>query len=252
MSADILPFCRLQLYLPSSRTARLLNGAPAPGLLFKQLHAALHLAHKYQCPDVETRVLFTLQKYYTSNFPEYAMYRDDALRPALVRPPPEAAIAAVNIARLTKTPSMLPYALYLAANQEGEMLDGYARRDGSIEQLSVHDLRLCIDARGALAREMASLVKHVFSTTSKAGCRTPNACTARLDVILQSVELRTPWQISVLQPHADGVDDWTGPDGLCMICKRVMLQREVEAQGAAWKLLPEIFGFTPQECGFQV
>ena len=62
-----------------------------------------------------------------------------------------AAIAAVNIARLTDMPSMLPFALYLVCTLEGSAIDGYERRDGSVEHLSAQDLKLCMNARGALA-----------------------------------------------------------------------------------------------------
>ena len=41
---------------------------------FAELHAAIHLAHKYQCPDVETRALSVLKRYYTSHFAEYVRY----------------------------------------------------------------------------------------------------------------------------------------------------------------------------------
>ena len=230
---------------------RLRRGALTPGSLFSQFHAALHLAHKYQCADVETRVLFVLKKYYTANFAGCDMnHNDESLKFTPVCPPPQAAIAAINIARLAQTPSMLPYAMYLAANQEGRMMDGYKRRDGSVEHLSAEDLRQCIDARGALAREMASLVKHVFDPIESAGCKTTNACAETRAVIFDSVELNVPGDISVLQPYTDCIDEWTDLNDLCGPCRRGMLERDVEARRAVWKSLPGIFGLKAEECGF--
>ena len=68
--------------------------AGVPECHFEQLHAAFHLAHKYQCNDVEARILFVLKKYYTSDFTEHDGYA--ASKYTLLPPPPRAAIAAVT------------------------------------------------------------------------------------------------------------------------------------------------------------
>ncbi|KAI1795345.1 hypothetical protein LXA43DRAFT_992385 [Ganoderma leucocontextum] len=203
----------LQYLIPCSDLV-LIKGVPAPGCVFTQLHAAIHLAHKYQCPDVETRVLFILKKYYTANFTEHDVY--DAFKFALFRP----------------------------------MIDGYKRRDGSVEYLSAEDLRLCIDARGALAGELASLVKYVFALTPSAGCRTTRTCAAAREAILENVELNAPREFNVLQSYAECIEEWADVHDLCKVCMRGMLEREVEERRRVWKMLPEIFDLTPEDCGF--
>ncbi|PIL26524.1 hypothetical protein GSI_12282 [Ganoderma sinense ZZ0214-1] len=239
-----------QYLIPCFPLPVLLEGVPVPASVFARLHAALHLAHKYQCPEVETRALFTLKKFYTANFTQYDVF--DSTEFAFIRPQPEDSVAAVNIARLTQTPSMLPYALYLAATLEGEMMDGYKRRDGSVEHLSAEDLRRCIDARGPLAREHAAVIRHVFRATFRApGCRTPSACAAMENVMLHDVEENALGRFNVLQSYVEAIEEWVLGGGLCKLCKTAMLARDVEARRRVWSLLPGMFGLTTKECGFE-
>ncbi|PIL26527.1 hypothetical protein GSI_12285 [Ganoderma sinense ZZ0214-1] len=237
-------------YLITCLDLSLSKAGPVRRASFAQLHAAFHLAHKYQCPDVEARALFALKKYYTANFTQYTSF-DEVEISSLRKPPMRASIAAVNIARLTETPSMLPYALYLAATCEGCMVDGYKRRDGSVEYLSSEDLRSCIDVRGALAREHASLVKCAFSLRApSAGCRTPGVCPTAREEILSDVELNAPGTFDVLYSYAEYIKDWGEVDDLCGVCRRGMLDREAQERRRVWKLLPGIFLLNAGKCGF--
>ncbi|KAM5539604.1 hypothetical protein V8D89_006713 [Ganoderma adspersum] len=249
----------LQFLIPCSPLPVLLGGFPVPASRFQQLHATLHLAHKYQCADVETTALFTLKKYYTPNFTRYNTFDDVEL--AFIPPQDEDAVAAVNIARLTRTPSMLPYALYWTAMLEGGMVDGYARRDGTVEHLSPDDLRLCIDARGALTRELAALVKHVFGTGvgvshRGVGCKTRTACAYAQESFLRRVErdARDRGQFDVLRSYAVNIEEWAEGDDdgptLCRACKSAMLAWDAEGRRAAWSRLPGVFGLDGKECGF--
>lgn len=66
---------------------------------------------------------------------------------------PNYAIGAVNIARLTDTPEILPLALYMCYRQRGGVLDGWRREDGTVEYLDMADLRRCLNACDPLAKE---------------------------------------------------------------------------------------------------
>ncbi|KAI1795347.1 hypothetical protein LXA43DRAFT_992392, partial [Ganoderma leucocontextum] len=237
----------LQYLMPCS-ALRLRFGVPMCD--FSELHAAIRLAHKYQCADVETRALLLLKKYYTSHFTEYDMY--DPSRSALSPPSRSAAIAAVNIARLTEKPSMLPFALYLVCNSPRRMVDGYERRDGSIEYLTAEDLKLCIVARSILAWELASLIKHVYTLTPSTGClrKTTGQCITAREDILEVAERNARGQCNVFEFHRDSIEDWLSDFSLCRVCKREMLAREVQERRRVWMLLPEMFGLTADKCGF--
>ena len=43
---------------------------------------------------------------------------------------------------------------------------------------------------------------------------------------------------------------WAAQFGLCGVCKREMLRRDVEERRRAWMRLPEMFGLENDECGF--
>ncbi|PIL26172.1 hypothetical protein GSI_11927 [Ganoderma sinense ZZ0214-1] len=221
-----------------------------PECRFEQLHAAFHLAHKYQCQDVEARILFVLKKFYTSNFNDHDRYATSKY--TLVPPPPQAAIAAVNIARLTSTLSMLPFALYLVCTLEGRAVDGYERRDGSAEHLSAEDLKLCMNARGTLAWELAALTKTVFSSTEYPSlqCMHPDSCVVAEDTMFCETQESVPGGCDVLESYRESVDEWAKAYGMCKGCKRKLLARDREERRKMWIKLPGVFGFTVQACGF--
>ncbi|KAM5539583.1 hypothetical protein V8D89_006692 [Ganoderma adspersum] len=77
--------------------------------------------------------------------------------------PAAAAIAAVNIARPAGILSTLFLVLYHACMVEERVLDGYTRRDGSIEHLALEDLQVRTRTRRALAHEKAALVRTAFA-----------------------------------------------------------------------------------------
>ncbi|KAI1795328.1 hypothetical protein LXA43DRAFT_881902, partial [Ganoderma leucocontextum] len=235
----------LQYLMPCSEL-RLRDGLPMSN--FSELHTAIHLAHKYQCPDVETRALSVLTKYYTPHFTDYTRYNTS--RPSMLRPPCNVAITAVNIARLTETLSMLPFALYQVCTLKGQMMDGYRRHNGSIKHLSAEDLRLCIGARSDLAKEMAFFVKAVFTVTPSAGCRTAEQCMAALIDIFDDVKLNALGGCDVLDSYDETIETWAVDFKLCKICKKGMLDREVAERRKVWKLLPGVFGMTVEDCGF--
>ena len=140
----ILPLSLLYaLFLRFSRLRG--NRKPLLELEFAELHAPIHLAHMYQCPDVEVHAPFVLKKYYTSHFTEYNTY--DASATTTVVPPRSSAVAAINIARLTETPSRLPFTFYHIGHLGGAMMDRSKRRDGSTEHLDVDNLRRYIVRR---------------------------------------------------------------------------------------------------------
>ena len=219
-----------------------------PLVEFAELHAAIHRAHKYQCPEVEKRALFVLKKYYTSHFAEYNAY--DASATTLAVPPPSAAIAAISIARLTETPSMLPFAFYRVCDLAGEAMDGYKRRDGSVEHLAPADLKLCIGAQRELAWELARLVEAVFTPTPSAHCRVSGKCAKARDKMRKLARMRVRGECDALAVQRNVIVTWAGDFGLCKVCKGEMLRRDVEGRRRVWIGLPEMFGLEGEECGF--
>ena len=232
----------------SSYFFRLRDGLPISD--FSELHAAIHLAHKYQCPDVETRALSILKQFYTPSFTDHVQF--DPSTASLIRPPREAAIAAVNIARLTETPSMLPFALYEACTLEERVLDGYTRRDGSAERLTPDDLRLCLRARHELARQMTYYTKEAFGANPSNGCRRTAQCTSALCGIWNEVEMDALGGCNIFDAYTEvmemSMEDFQVE--LCKACTEELLVREEAGRMRVWSMLPRIFRMTSVECGF--
>ncbi|PIL26528.1 hypothetical protein GSI_12286 [Ganoderma sinense ZZ0214-1] len=242
--ADLSDF--LQYLMPCSKL-RLCDGLPVSD--FAELHAAIHLAHKYQCPDVEMRALSLLKNFYSPPLADHHVHAHSPKSP-MARPPRLAAIAAANVARLTETPSMIPFALYQVSTLEGAMLDGYARRDGSIEHLSASDLRLCIDARGSLAHEMVLYVRSAFTPGHSDRCTNIEQCTMALNDIRDDMEERLG-TCDILDAYKGRpIEVWLADFELCEACAGEVLVREDAERRRVWRLLPGIFGMTAKECGF--
>ncbi len=130
-------------------------------------------------------------------------------------------------------------------------MDGYKRRDGSVEHLSAHDLRLCLDARGALGRELDNTVKNMFrpGPSFDPECTATKSCPT-ISGILYYAQEGVPGACSVMVPWRDSIDGWVEEHDLCKACKRTLLQREREERRVVWMKLPGIFGFTVKDCSF--
>ena len=145
---------------------------------------------------------------------------------------------------------MLPFALYLACLLGGEIIDGYARRDGSIEYLSPDDLRVCIDARTDLAKQLAILIQTVFRVehgVSTAGCTTIEKCVKARGDLHEEMEMNRQGDCDVLDPYDEMIE--VDPD-LCWVCRQATMMDEVKRRKFVWMLLPGIFGLSVEECGF--
>lgn len=77
--------------------------------------------------------------------------------------PSRAIEEAVNLARLTGTPSILRAALYSCCQLNGhELLLGHSRADGVVETLSSEDLSRCINGKAKLCTRLTRHVCDVF------------------------------------------------------------------------------------------
>ena len=159
------------------------------------------------------------------------------------------AVAAVNIARLTETPSMLPFALYQVCALEERVLDGYTRRDGCVEHLTPDDLRLCLSARRELAKQMAFSIQDVLANPSN-GCKRTAQCESALDNIRYDVQVDSLGGCNIFDAYAGAVENLPTGFDLCEVCTNQVLQREEAERRRVWEMLPGMFGMTNKECGF--
>ena len=145
---------------------------------------------------------------------------------------------------------MLPFAFYLLTDLAGEVIDGYKRRDGSVEHLAADDLRVCISAQRKLAWELTDLNAMVFSLTPGTRCNTVAKCVGARDVIHASAQRHARGKCDALEFRRDFIRDAADEFGLCKVCTREMVYCEVEERRRVWMLLPETFGLDANSCDF--
>lgn len=99
------------------------------------------------------------------------------------------AIAAVNIARLTNTTSMLPVALYMRCQLGIEtILDGITREDGTVKRIAHDDVLTCMAAQRILTHRTLISAYRMFAPLSGSGC-TDHVCHLMLQVIRDNIFL---------------------------------------------------------------
>ena len=107
---------------------------------FAELAALVRMSHKYHVEDVHARAMQHLKLYFTNDLTTWDAAGADGNLFLHITPPD--AIAAVNLARLTHADSVLPTALYLCCQLDGELAAGVERPDGTTERLEQRDLEL--------------------------------------------------------------------------------------------------------------
>ncbi|KAM5539312.1 hypothetical protein V8D89_007003 [Ganoderma adspersum] len=211
-----------------------------PARTFEEVSALVRLAHKYHIQPVQDQALAALQLFnFTSDFTTFCT--GSSSKTKLVNRSAES-IGAVNLARLTDTPSMLPLAMYNCAYLDTAVLDGWKRRDGTIEELSPADLRRCINGRVSLGREQFSLLLRLFKTTTSAECDYPDHGEEALRTIHDTVV--SDWDSTGYR----ALSDWTAAlrsfvskYDLCESCEEMLLDRNRQERRKVWNKLPEIF-----------
>ncbi|KAI1795309.1 hypothetical protein LXA43DRAFT_1178782 [Ganoderma leucocontextum] len=199
-----------------------------PVRTFEEVSALVRLAHKYHIQQVQDQALAALQLFdFTSDFKTFL--RCTSSKHKLVNNSAES-IGAVNLAHLTDTPYMVPLAMYNCAYLDSAVLNGWKRRDGTVEQLSPADLRRCINGRIALGREQFSVLLQLFEATPSANCGYPDHC--------QGAHSWT----AALRSHASKYD-------LCESCEEMLVDRNRQERRKVWNKLPEIFDIEVEEWG---
>ena len=157
------------------------------------------------------------------------------------------AIGAVNLARLTDTPLMLPTALFWCCHLGGALLDGWTREDGTVEHLSAADLKLCFDARFALGREQHIVCSRVFTAgpaercTKRALCTPLLICMARL-LVEDGIDLGMHSNIHALCDFSDAMRQVELMGSLCGACTQAVLERQEVERKRVWYALPRLLG----------
>ena len=212
-------------------------------MTFDHTAAVIRLAHKYSLPAVRDEALRLLQQF---DFPSSAPRARLVSSPnPLVRVEPIHAIGAVNLARLVDEPALLYPALYRCAVLGSAVLAGWARDDGEVERLEPEDLRLCMDARAALARVEVAIFAAMFVDTLNEDCESIKECRAglrRLEDVLLLEEFGKRHDVLDRDGVGGDVKERAKALGVCKGCRMMLEHRRDEKQREIWRRLPKLFG----------
>ncbi|EIW56955.1 uncharacterized protein TRAVEDRAFT_128205 [Trametes versicolor FP-101664 SS1] len=102
---------------------------PLPSIIpTAAIFAIARLAHKYQADKLQCRALSCIQEYYTTRFDAWESKGLQGNVPFEKSSVPVYGIGAVNVARLTDTPSIRPLAFYDCCRLGGKVLEGVETR----------------------------------------------------------------------------------------------------------------------------
>ena len=214
----------------------------------------VRLGRKYQIDSLYNDALGVLKTFLTTQYgswydePRYDAWGRYGLDP----------IAAVNLARLTDTPSILPIALYLCCQLRTEdLLRGTTHPDGTSQQLTLDDLRRCVDARVLLTREKDAAVERIFDLTMSEHCADLGSCKERLEYHMAIYRKRVmdntpgwniagPWLPYVWLKSCSSERGYGEPP-LCSHCMALLELQHRDVCAKMWEDLPRYFDLETSE-----
>ena len=163
-------------------------------------------------------------------------------RPADVRR--HAAIAIVNLARLTGANDLLPLTLLECCKLKADIIDGYTRQDGTVEHLRLEDMGRCFAAKDVLVVQAVAACLMIFENARvDAECRDAETCQELLDS--SAFKFRTVYidfmAVDALLVHEQMESVIVEADELCSRC-RPDIQKDIEKRRIEfWNALPRVF-----------
>ncbi|KZT72354.1 hypothetical protein DAEQUDRAFT_723053 [Daedalea quercina L-15889] len=224
---------------------------------FSTVASLARISHKYGVKDVLDEALTRMKSCFSDRLGDwedtvevegFASILRASMGTALMTYDWPDAIAAVNIARLTETESILPIALYMCCQLDTEdIMNGVKRKDGTVERLAPADIMKCLDARQTLTHDTVVFASHMFEPVTSSECSGPD-CGTHLQE-LRDVDISygdassaclDSWDLWL---HMDPTGDFSG---LCSSCQGMVWSREAEERREIWGRLPEIMGVNVQ------
>ena len=200
------------------------------------LFAVVRLAHKYGIESVERQGLETVQEQYSLDLTTWLKMSGFGFLSPRVH-----AIGAINLARLTDTPSILPVAMLRCAHLGGSVTEGWEREDGSVEHLSAEDLQRVIDGRDALARHGTHELLQLLAVIPHSDCRQRDSCRESFCYALETLNVASVLgSANIFSTYQDVVDGLLTED-YCETCAQSIERHGREQQRRMWDALPKMF-----------
>ncbi|KAI0333055.1 hypothetical protein GY45DRAFT_1245344 [Cubamyces sp. BRFM 1775] len=221
----------------------------APMIDIEMLAALIRLDHKYELPSLHQQALSFLSTYYMADFDAWA----DGNNATHWSPEPIHAITAIEIVRLTNTPSILPTAFYQLATLSPEvLLAGRGTPTTTWHCLPQAELATCLRFRDVLVVLNMQAAFTLFKT-SGATCIAQGHCSMYLCHVLdytgQGEPPHTLASSRILDSWVPNIEQENAPMGMrtrsmCHSCKADFATRERGMRREAWRKLPSLLGLT--------
>ncbi|KAH9916584.1 uncharacterized protein BXZ73DRAFT_81033 [Epithele typhae] len=201
------------------------------------ISAGIRLGHKYDIRTLVDHLTKRLGEYYTSS---WTAWRSPSREKVPSSFKGTAAIAVINIARLTGANWLLPAAfLECCLLLPRELLAGFKRGDGTMERLSTEDLATCLEATPNLLETHAIAVGRLSAEND--AC--PNECGAPL----RELHEEPVHFITHALDHPDITQTMIGfysaaSENLCSECAERLQEMDLKIRQASFMLLPQVFG----------
>ncbi|KAI0641031.1 hypothetical protein C8Q79DRAFT_920359 [Trametes meyenii] len=216
---------------------------------YDEVSACIRIGTKYDIDALVQRNLAFLHKLYPSDFDSYLVARRQ--RPATFTR--AHAIGVVNLAHHTNTPSLLPAALMECCTLGADIVNGFARADGTRETLSPEDLGRCFLGRSRMVQASARIAHQMFRQSVARGCRHPACCLRVLQRLLNELGDGRIELVSGLDWCAQWVgyvDEKDEERELCGKCYRMLEEeRPRQLQRDVWRVLPVMMGVKVEDWG---
>ena len=205
---------------------------------FGILASLIRMGHKYGIAHILNDALGRLKKYYPS---DQATWLDVSGRAKHVTAAPLDAITAIELARLTDTPSIIPTAYLVCCDQ-------IKTRDGTIvHRLDPEDASRVLWAHAALGRYAANRILSLSVTMPCSTCESPVSCSQASRRLTRARCLAIPvdsaWRKMDHRSVFAPLDDWFLGDSMprpCPQCVAAVRTYDLEERTRLWKILPAI------------
>lgn len=206
-------------------------------LTFSHVASLIRLGHKY---DIKSILRDALECLESGCLVQFDLWKNPGWKNSSLASMRDIdMITAVNLARLTNTPSILPAALYgCCVLDDTSLLSGVLRENGTCEKLSDDDLQNCLDGREKLQeanRTSRSWIIDDIQSHSQT-CQSTQLCANALQALgrkaFRAGKLSTHNVFDSLLHNLDVQ--------LCGSCRAMIKAKDLEGQRVIWSELPAL------------
>lgn len=206
---------------------------------YAAIAAAARLGHKYQMTSLLEQAVDYLKTYYTNDYVSWIT------RGLFVAPnfSDVHSIGVLNLVRLLGETSLLPTAVLACCQLNLRLVRGFARADGTREQLTPDDLALCVTAKTRLVQESVRVALLTIQPRLSKACKTAAQCERGFGKLVRKAADRVR-EIATADPFVCPLvrlECHLGGD-LCHSCWLSAQNRGVMERREVWTRLPKILG----------